>query len=204
VIRALLFDFGRVISAPKPAELFHTYERDLGLHPGTINRIMFDSPLWQQALVGELQMEEYWRAIGPELRLDSPDRVEAFRTRYYSDERINQEVVDLIKSQVGRCRLGIVSNHPPGLKEWLGDWQLLELFDTVVCSGEVGVAKPDEKIFRIALQRLGIEPAEALFIDDSEEHVLAARSMGMMGHHFSSAKMLLDHLRKLCVCIVKD
>lgn len=203
MIRALLFDFGRVISAPKPSTLFHTYERDLGLRQGSINRIMFDSPLWAQALVGDLQMEEYWQAIGPELNLDSPDRVEAFRRRYYSDEKINQEVVDLIKTLAGRCRLGIVSNHPPGLKEWLGEWQLLELFDTVVSSAEVGVAKPDRKIFRIALERLGIEPAQTLFIDDTEEHVLAARSMGMMGHHFSSAKMLVAHLSELCVGIVK-
>ncbi|NNK57018.1 MAG: HAD family phosphatase [Desulfofustis sp.] len=204
MIRALLFDFGRVISAPKSSHLFTAYERDLGLRPGSINRIMFDSPLWERALVGDLQMEGYWQAIGPELNLNSKDRVEAFRQRYYSDEKINQEVVDLIKTLVGNCRLGIVSNHPPGLEEWLADWQILELFDTVVSSAEVGVAKPDEKIFQIALERLGIEAAEALFIDDTEEHVLAARSLGMAGHHFSSAGALVDHLSELGIGIVKD
>ncbi len=197
MIGSLLFDFGRVISAPKPAELFHTYEHDLGLHSGTINRIMFDSPLWEQALVGELQMEEYWRAIGAELNLDSPESIEAFRTRYYSDEKINHEVVSLIKTLEGRCRMGIVSNHPPGLQEWLAEWQLPALFETVVCSGEVGVAKPDEEIFRIALERLGLDPADLLFIDDTEEHVLAARSLGMNGHHFINATALIDHLYEL-------
>ena len=197
MIRALLFDFGRVISAPKPSHLFRSYERDLGLRKGSINRIMFDSSLWEQALIGELQMKEYWRAIGPELNLDSPDRVEAFRQRYYSDEKINQEVVDLITTLTGRCRLGIVSNHPPGLEEWLAEWHILGLFDTVVSSGEVGVAKPDRKIFRIALERLGIEPSEALFIDDAEEHVQAARSMGMTVHHFSTAGALTAQLQEL-------
>ena len=204
MIRALLFDFGRVISAPKPPELFNTYERELGLQPGSINRVMFESPLWEQALVGELQMEKFWQAIGPELNLDSPDTVEAFRQRYYADEKINQEVVDLIKTLEGRYPLGIVSNHPPGLREWLADWQLLELFDTVVVSGEVGVAKPNEKIFWIALERLGIKPAEAIFIDDTEEHVLAARSLGMIGHHFTRADTLVDDLQELDVVIVND
>jgi putative hydrolase of the HAD superfamily len=190
VIRALLFDFGRVISAPKPNLLFHTYERDLGLLPGSLNRIMFGSLLWEQALVGELQMVEFWKKIGPDLNLDSPSKVEAFRRRYYADEKINKEVVDLIKTLAGRYRLGIVSNHPPGLQEWLTEWQILELFDTVVCSGEVGVAKPDEKIFRIALERLGIEAAETLFIDDTREHVLAARELGFTAHRFTSSKAL--------------
>ena len=202
MIKALLFDFGRVISAPKPSHLFHAYERDLGLHPGSINRIMFDSPLWEQALVGGLQMEEYWQAIGPELNLNSPDKVEAFRQRYYSDEKPNHEVVDLINTLEGHYRLGIVSNHPPGLEEWLKEWQLLERFETVVVSGEVGVAKPDEKIFRIALERLGIDAAEVFFIDDTEEHVLAARSLGMSGPQFSSASALAAHLRELGVGIV--
>ena len=199
MIRALLFDFGRVISAPKPSNLFHTYECDLGLRPGSINCIMFDSPLWEQALIGKLQMKDYWQAIGPELNLDSPSKTEAFRRRYYADEKINQEVVDLIKTLVGRCRLGIVSNHPPGLEEWLAEWQILAFFDTVVSSGEVGMVKPNEKIYRITLERLGIEAAETLFIDDTEEHVRAARELGMKGHHFSSARALTAHLQKLCI-----
>ena len=165
---------------------------------------MFDSPLWEQALVGELQMEEYWQAIGPELNLNSPDKVEEFRQRYHSDEKPNQEVVDLINTLEGRYRLGIVSNHPPGLEEWLKEWQLLEQFETVVVSGEVGVAKPDEHIFRLALERLGIDTADAIFIDDTEEHVVAARSLGMIGHYFNSASALAGHLRELGVEIVGD
>lgn len=197
MIRGLLFDFGRVISAQKPAALFRSYELDLGLPPVSLNRIMFDSPLWEQALVGELQMAEFWQAIGPQLNLDTPAKVDAFRRRYYADEEINQEVVDLIASLAGGYRLGIVSNHPPGLVKWLRQWQVLKFFDTVVSSGEVGVVKPNEKIYLVALKRLGIEAAETLFIDDTEEHVLAAQALGMTGHHFSSASTLIAHLEEL-------
>jgi HAD superfamily hydrolase (TIGR01509 family) len=197
LIRCLLFDFGRVISAQKPVALFRSYEIELGLPPASLNRIMFDSPLWEQALVGELQMAEFWQAIGPQLNLDTPAKVDAFRRRYYADEEINQEVVDLIASLAGGYRLGIVSNHPPGLVKWLRQWQILKFFDTVVSSGEVGVVKPNEKIYLIALKRLGIEAADTLFIDDTEEHVLAAQALGMTGHHFSSASTLIAHLEEL-------
>ena len=52
MIKAVIFDFGRVISAQKPPSLFLRYEVDLGLAPHTINAIMFDSPAWQDALLG--------------------------------------------------------------------------------------------------------------------------------------------------------
>ena len=203
MIRALLFDFGRVISAQKPLRLFRDYEKDLCLAPDSLNRIMFDSPLWDKALIGELEMDEFWQAIGPQLNLSSAESIEAFRQRYYSDEKINQEVVDLIISLSARYRLGIVSNHPPGLDKWLKRWQILELFDTVVSSGEVGVAKPDGRIFQIALERLGVEAAETLFVDDTCEHVLAARELGMIGHHFSSASALITHLQELGVKLLE-
>ncbi len=72
MIKALLFDFGRVISAQKPKSLFETYESALNLLPGTINTIMFESPFWEKALVGEIDMAAYWQAIGPQLNLDDP------------------------------------------------------------------------------------------------------------------------------------
>ena len=197
MIRGLLFDFGRVITGQKPADLFRSYERDLRLPPGSLNRIMFDSPLWEQALIGKLEMAQFWRLIGSQLNLDTASKVEAFRRRYYEDETINTEMLDLIRSLTGSYRLGIVSNHPPGLEEWLRKWQILELFDTVVSSGEVGIVKPNEKIFLIALKNLGIEAAEALFIDDTEEHVLAAQALGIAGHHFFRASTLISHLEEL-------
>ena len=69
MIKAVIFDFGRVISAQKPQSLFRRYEVDLGLEPDTINAIMFDSPAWQDALLGRQTETQFWDAIGPELGL---------------------------------------------------------------------------------------------------------------------------------------
>jgi HAD superfamily hydrolase (TIGR01509 family) len=190
MIRTLLFDFGRVISAPKPAHLFHLYEKELGLAPETINSIMFSSPLWQQALLGKIGMSAFWKAIGPQLNLTSQRQLTAFQQRYYQDEKINLTVLGLIKQLAKNHQLAIVSNHPPGLKRWLEDWHIDNLFDAVICSGDEGVAKPDSAIFLLALKRLGVTAPETIFIDDTKEHVLAARALGMNGHHFTSAAEL--------------
>ena len=197
MIKALLFDFGRVISASKPARLFHGYEKELGLAPGTINTIMFESPLWQEALLGRLGMSEYWQAIGPQLNLSSRAAIQRFQTRYFEDERINPVVIDIIKQLTPTFKRAVVSNHPPGLHQWLAVWNIEHLFNVVICSGDEGVAKPDAAIFRLALERLNIAAEEALFVDDTLEHVHAARELGMHGHHFLSAKELILDMKKM-------
>lgn len=195
MIKACIFDFGRVISAQKDKGLFHTYENDLGLEPDTINTIMFDSPHWQAALVGKISMNQYWQAVGPELNLQSAADITAFQQRYFDDERINKGVFELLTTLHGKYRLVILSNHPVGLRDWLADWQLIELFETIVCSGEAGLVKPDLRIYQLLLKRLQLDPREAIFIDDTPGHVEAAQTLGIHGIIFTDAPTLRQNLQ---------
>lgn len=197
MIRAIIFDFGRVITAQKPSALFGRYERDLGLTPDTINPIMFGSQTWQDALLGRKTLKEFWHAIGPQLRLNTPEEIDAFRHRYHSDEAINEEVLKLIHILYGHYKLGVLSNSPPSLVKWLADWKILHLFDVVFCSGDEGVVKPDPVAFRMTLERLGVEPEEAVFIDDTIGHVRAAQALGLNGILFTTAETLSEELKAL-------
>jgi epoxide hydrolase-like predicted phosphatase len=197
MIKAIIFDFGRVISAQKPLSLFRRYESDLGLEPDTINSVMFDSKAWQETLVGDKTAEEFWEEIGPQLNLNSSAEVVAFRRRYQADEEINQSVLHLIHKLKGRYKVAVLSNSPPGLSQWLAEWNMLDLFDTVLCSGDEGVVKPDPAPFEITLKRLVVKPHEAVFIDDTLEHVEASRRMGIQGILFTTAEALEEELTRL-------
>jgi len=197
MIKAIIFDFGRVISAQKPSSLFRSYEDELGLEPGTINSIMFDSETWQKALVGRKTVEEFWYDIGPELGLNSYEEIDAFRNRYRDDETINTDVLKLIQKLHGHYRLAVLSNAPPGLSQWLAEWRILDFFDLVFCSGDEGIAKPDPKAFELTLERLGVKPNDAVFIDDTREHVEAARKLGLQGILFTTAEELEKELGDL-------
>jgi putative hydrolase of the HAD superfamily len=194
MIKAIIFDFGRVISAQKPSTLFRSYEDALGLEPGTINSIMFASEAWQQALVGRKTAEEFWYEIGPELGLLNVNEVDTFRHRYHADEKINQGVLDLISRLHGNYKLAVLSNSPPGLSQWLADWNVLNFFELVFCSGDEGIAKPDPKAFELTVERLGVKPKEAVFIDDTREHVYAAQKLGLQGILFTTAEKLEKEL----------
>jgi len=197
MIRAIIFDFGRVISAQKPPSLFRRYEEDLGLKPDTINSIMFDSQAWRDTLTGRKTEEEFWYTIGPELGLNSPGEIDAFQRRYRGDEAINRGVVHLMHQLKGRYKLAVLSNSPPSLAQWLVDWGILDMFDAIFCSGDEGSVKPDPAAFRVVLERLGVEPEEAIFIDDTMDHVMAARMLGLKGILFTTPEALAEQLDDL-------
>jgi epoxide hydrolase-like predicted phosphatase len=194
MIRAVIFDFGRVISAQKPEALFRGYERELKLAPGTINTIMFESTAWQEALLGRKTTAEFWMAIGPQLGLQSIQQIEAFRRRYHADEKINPQVADLIGRLFGRVKLAVCSNSPPKLAKWLADWEIDHFFDVVFCSGDEGIVKPNPAAYRTTVARLGVEPCEAVFVDDARENVAAAAALGLRAIHFTDAGALQQAL----------
>jgi putative hydrolase of the HAD superfamily len=72
-----------------------------------------------------------------------------------------------------------------------------ELFDAVVISAEVGMRKPEERIFRLAAEVLGLEPAQCVFIDDIRDNVAAAQAVGLVGVHHRTARETRQQLAGL-------
>ncbi|MFB4266273.1 HAD family hydrolase [Nonomuraea sp. GTA35] len=72
------------------------------------------------------------------------------------------------------------------------DWD--EVFDAVVISGEVGMRKPEPRIFEHALGRIGLAGAECVFIDDIEANIDAARALGIAGIHHRDAATTIAEL----------
>jgi HAD superfamily hydrolase (TIGR01509 family) len=87
-----------------------------------------------------------------------------------------------------RVKLGMLSNADRGWTERLRA-RGLGLFDDVVVSGDVGVAKPNPSIFQLAAQRLGVAPDACLMIDDQAQHVEGARAAGLRAHLHESTRL---------------
>lgn len=76
-------------------------------------------------------------------------------------------------------------------------YPIFDHFRDIVVSGVEKMVKPDAVIFQLALSRFGLEPGQAIFIDDSVANVVAARENGFHGHHFTNAGVLRDELTVL-------
>jgi putative hydrolase of the HAD superfamily len=85
-----------------------------------------------------------------------------------------------------RCKLGIVSDAESTARERAKAWVNESLFEVIVFSAEVGVCKPDPKIFQRALEQLGVDASESLFIDDRERNVTGAQALGMHAVHYKN------------------
>lgn len=68
-------------------------------------------------------------------------------------------------------------------------------FSSIVVSGDVGLSKPDPRIFALAAERAGLAPAELLFVDDSKGHIAAAAACGFDTHHFDDPATLAPALK---------
>ncbi len=112
----------------------------------------------------------------------------------------NPEVSEMILSQKGRWKLGLVSNTNSLHFDYaLSKFPILRAFDQWILSHEVGSKKPDAGIFQKALEWAKVEPEKILFIDDMKRNVEAAVSLGMQGIHFTSAPQLKEELSKKLV-----
>ena len=107
----------------------------------------------------------------------------------------NQEVSQIILSQKGKWKLGLLSNTNPLHFDFvLKRFSILRAFDEWILSHEVGFKKPTVEIYQKAIEWAKVEPRKILFIDDMKKHVEAAMSLGMQGIHFISAEQLREEL----------
>ena len=101
--------------------------------------------------------------------------------RYRKIDRVWEEVLPKLKNVY---KMAVINNGPyltiAGFEEKNG-FISSGIFQEFINSCKEGVAKPERRIFEIACERLGVEPEECVFIDDSEVNVEGAKSLGMAG-----------------------
>lgn len=113
-----------------------------------------------------------------------PKYIESF---FESGDVKNDALLEYIGELKGRgFKIGLISNIATN---WVRDTLLnsteQKLFDDMVMSFEVGMTKPDPRIFRLACDRLGVEPVQAIFIDDNQSFCMAASDEGMQAIEYS-------------------
>lgn len=197
-----LFDAGRTLIQQHPGleETILSYfgHADLGLGGAHASRAAdacrawsdersLGSPRGERHLAHEEFLFGFYRA-GLQAALPGMDAEEADRraqelhafseqVRHWIAMPGAREVLELLRAR-GR-RVGLVSNFSLSLRPILDSQGILPLLDPVVVSAEVGVEKPDPRIMRIACDRAGVAPEQAVYIGDHPLDVLCARRIGM-------------------------
>jgi len=119
-------------------------------------------------------------------------------SEFFIGDRLDIELVDTIRCLHGRYKTGLISNALSNVRAAIEDkWHMADAFDAIIISAEIGVMKPDPHIFHFALQSLGVQPAEAVFVDDFAHNVEGARAVGMHAIQFHTPEQVRKDLEAI-------
>lgn len=195
-IRAVIFDFGGVLVRTEDHSGRRKWERQLGLSPGELEQLVFASEIAQRSMIGQATQRDVWSYIAARYGLDDAT-LQQMRRDFWSGDRLDEELVRFLRCLRPRYKTAVLSNAWPGARRMFTEhFRLDEAVDAFIISSEEGVAKPDARIYQIALQRLDVHPHEAIFVDDFPENVAGAQRLGMVAVLFRNTQQAIAEVQR--------
>mgnify|MGYP003312922866 FL=1 len=204
MIEAILFDFDGVIRQWDESDLW-TFETEANIERGTVFAVAFSKELHAPLTRGELTWAQ-WKDETERILVESHGAfIRPIVKRFFAFEgRIDLEMVKLIKQLPKNLRLGILTNNHDRFEEYLQRVGVAELFDAVINTHRIGVAKPEKLAYQKAVSRLSVEPENCLFVDDVEGNVDGGEAAGLKCHHFQNQTGLVEFLKKFDIQLISD
>jgi epoxide hydrolase-like predicted phosphatase len=184
---------GRAVAARLADELVDEVAEGVAADPDAVEAAgeATDVPDWHLLEKGLIDFATYFERIrdrAPSV-LGRPIDLDAYgRFMRSSAPGVHWMVVHRIRSlKRSGLRLGLLTNNVKEFGEhWRATFPIEELFEEIVDSSHVGMRKPDAEIYLLMCKRMGIEPSDAVFVDDNADNVAAARALGMEAVHFGA------------------
>jgi HAD superfamily hydrolase (TIGR01509 family) len=184
MIKAIIFDCFGVLTTDLWKEFVATLPPEQHAAARDLN-YAYDS--------GRLSRDEF-RAEVEKLTGQLPHEIE---TTIGSAVEKNHALLEYIEELTKKYKVSILSNIA---SDWVRSQFLTveeqKLFNSMIFSHDVGMAKPDRAIFELAAERLAVRPEECVLIDDSPRHVAGAESVGMKGIIYENFEQMKHELEK--------
>lgn len=178
-IRAVVFDIGGILEITPDRGVTQKWETLLHLEPGELDERM--ASFWTAGELGKCSEEQVQQGLREILGMNQA-QVDAFWQDLWEEYlgEPNVELISYFRSLRPRYRTALLSNSFVGARRREEEhYHFSELADPIIYSHEVGVAKPDPRIYALTWERLGVQPSEMIFLDDSQRAVVAARELGI-------------------------
>jgi epoxide hydrolase-like predicted phosphatase len=195
-IKAVFFDLGGVIVRTEFQAPRQQLADQLSMDYDDLNRLVFDSETGVRATVGEISSEEHWAFVMQRLKRPASE-LTAIREAFFAGDIIDRTLLNYIRSLRGTYKTGLISNAWSDLRDFIVREKFDDAFDKLIISAEVGAAKPEPKIFKIALEQFGVRPNEAVFVDDFYVNIEGCEKAGMRGIHFKDSETALQQLKEI-------
>ena len=200
MIRAVMFDFGGVISS-SPFESFARFETERGLPSGfirTVNSTDPDDNAWARLERAEVDLDTFGALWSAEARALGHD-VDGRQVLEMLAGEIRPQMVAAIRTCSTSYKTACLTNNFTRAEAVVSEeiQSIYALFDAVLESRVLGVRKPDPLFYELACERLGVRPEECVFLDDLGVNLKPARALGMHTIKVTDPEPALDELGRL-------
>ncbi len=191
MITTIIFDLGGVLLRTEDRAPRSRLADRLGVTYEELEGRVYGS---REVMRGEISAESHMKAVMKKLGLPEED-VKEFGDEFWGGDRIDRKLVEFIQGLRGDYTTVLLSNAWDDLRHMLVNvWKIADIFDHMFISAEMGLAKPDLKIYQAVSAELRKDPVELIFVDDFIENVEAAREAGWNAIHFRSREGALAEL----------
>ena len=195
-IKAVIFDLGNVLVNYDVKKAARRFSEAGGISQARIWAHFFLSKFERAYTRGEISNREFYRESVQSIQKPVPYKM--FK-RYWNDIFWENPGMEKLLVRIKRhYPLYLISNtnalHFTHIKR---EFKLLRHFKKMFPSHEMGASKPDPRIYRLVLKKIGLKPEETVFIDDMKSFVQGARGTGMRAIRFRGLKPLTHSLQKL-------
>ena len=183
MIKNIIFDLGNVIirfNKDEFARKFTNKEEEICF----IKEKIFDAPEWELLDLGEITNDEAIEIIKHREDKKYEELIEIFLHEWYKAHVINNDIINIAKKLKDKgYNIYVLSNMAKDTYEYFKDINFFSLCTGIVISAYEHVKKPNEKIFKILLDRYDLIPEECLFIDDDDTNrsYETANKLGIQG-----------------------
>ena len=166
---------------------------EFGLSRENLERKMFGGKGGQKGMLGLISGEKHWQKLADSFGMDR----DIFVERFFKGDQLDEELIVYIRSLKSQYKIALLSNAFTTLRSYLeDDWNIIDVFNEVFISAEVGLVKPNPAIYQLALEKLDIEAEEAIFVDDFARNIEAANLLGIHGVLFQSREQAISDVRR--------
>ena len=193
MIRGLILDADGVLILSVPMTARREWERLHGRPEGSLDSALDEAvgPGW----AGGRSEDEILRRLGEILGIDRPALAEVLEV-LGAHQVLNDGLTAFLAQARPALRTAVLTNSGPTRRAELNRRFAADtLVDLIVVSAETGLAKPEPAIFALTCERLGLEPAECLFLDDNPANVAGAVRAGLRAEVYSTVARLREILR---------
>ena len=199
MMKAIIFDWGGVLCDDTALGLISYFSKSLAVTPEAL--VSAFRPFAAAFQKGQIPEDELWEGMSAALGVEQPHNPSLWGEALHAIYCPNEEMFDLASMIKNRgYKVGLLSNTESPSVRFFHE-QGYAMFDAAVFSCAEGTRKPERRMYEIALERLGVKPHEAVFIDDRADFIAGAHTIGIHTIRFENPEQVRRDLIALSIPI---